>query len=96
MVNVSNCNNQASKLEDAAKNISSIISIYEDAYDEIKNNESAQINSIKTDIKTKITLLENIKKDLNNQAQQIRTKAQEIYNQQLKEEELKKQQTNNQ
>lgn len=89
MVDVNNCNNQAAKLEEAAVNIGSIITIYEDAYDEIKNNKSSQVDNIKNEYKTKISVLQNIKNDLNSSASTIRTKAQEIYNKQKAEEEAK-------
>lgn len=90
MIDVSKCNSQASKLEDAATNIDSIIKIFEDSYYTLNTSSSTSVKSFKTDINAKISILEQLKSDLRAAASTIRTKAQEIYNRQKAEEEARK------
>lgn len=93
MINVSNCNTQAAKLEAAATNLGSVIERYETAVDYLSKNSSTATQSYINEMNTKIESLTNLKKNLNLNAGIIREKARSIYNQEQKEQEAKESQS---
>lgn len=90
MIDVNKQKNQAQLIDNAATNVNSVIGILEDSLDYLSSSSSNRIDSFKTNLETKLTILRQIKKDLNNAANTIRTTAQEIYNNEKAEEERKK------
>ena len=86
MINLTQCRKYADKIDEAALEISSLIRIYDDAHYYIKKNTSNDSNDFSTQFYNEANKLRNIKKDLSQIAYTIRSKAQEIYNEELAEQ----------
>ena len=86
MINVRNAYNQAKKLNDSADKIDSVIKQYEEALNELKQNNSSSASNFSNEISSSIEELKKYKKSLTSIAARIRTKSQEIKEQEQKKE----------
>ena len=86
MINLSQCKKQADRIDEAIIQISSLIRIYDDAYYYVKKNSSNDSHDFSTQFYNEAIKLKNIKNDLSQIAYKIRLKAEEIYNEELAEQ----------
>lgn len=93
MINLSQWKEQteliAELIDEAAIEVGKLINLYNDATYYIGKNNSSASNSYKTQLYNEEMKLRNIKNDLGQIATKIRTKAQEIYNEELEEQRRK-------
>lgn len=93
MINISECNKQADKIDDIIINLNTVINNYEESLYYVKKNDSNDASTISKTIETNIQNLENEKNKLISTANKIRTSAKQIYELELEmEEELRRQQ----
>lgn len=86
MINLTQCKKNADQIDDAALEINSLIRIYEDADYYMKKNTSNDSTDFATQFYNESIKLRNIKNDLKQIAYKIRSKSQEIYNEELAEQ----------
>ena len=89
MINLSHCRKQADLIDEAAIEVNKLINIYSDASYYIGKNDNADSEEYARQFYNEEIKLRNIKKDLGQIATKIRTKAQEIYNEELAEQRRK-------
>lgn len=89
MINLSHCRQQADLIDEAAIEVGQLIHIYNDATYYMGKNDNNDSDSYEKKFYNEEMKLRNIKKDLGQIATKIRTKSQEIYNEELAEQRRK-------
>lgn len=89
MIDLNRCNQQADIINDVSHEVSSLIKLYDEAQYYTKKNQSNDSSSFSTSFYNETIKLMNIRNDLSQIERIIRTKAQEIYNEELAEQKRK-------
>ncbi len=85
MIDVGSCNRKADTIDDAIINVNNLIAKYEEAIYYIGRNSSSGSQSLTKRLNSELDKLYDTEDNLKRVSSTIRTKAQEIYNRQLRE-----------
>ena len=86
MISVNECDRYADRVDDAILNIIQILNKYEESLSFVKQNKSKDSEIIARSLEDEIANLNSEKRRLSKVAETIRSKARQIYNEELEEE----------